>query len=611
MHYVTLNDGRMLVFPDESVRSVSKQGGAVSFTAVDGKVYTYPLTQVKSIGQQPARELPTLNSFKFYKKNNYQLVADATGIIATDSIHVEVAGIGKRLTATFSVSDAAARVYVDGVEQESAVSRLRFNPSRVYTVAYPGDLVLTQTEAGEYVMAPYGRQYTVNVDYLTDHSTSVPRIDINTVGGVNISSKEYYLDAEIIIDGAGVFPSMTDSVQIKGRGNSSWSSNPAAKNPYTLKFDHKVKPLGLAKGKKWVLIAHKHKGSLLTDAIGMKAASLIGTPAANHIIPVDLYVNGTYKGNYNFTEHVGFAGNSVDLDDEGAAALLELDIHYDEADEQKFMSNPMNLPVNIKEPDFADDATVLTLQDIEQRFNALANAIYSNGDIAEHADIDALARYLMTNELICNRELLHPKSVFCYNENILADSCRFIFGPVWDLDWSFGFDGSSNTSYFNNNQYYDYYNEGTAVPNYLFLGNLGKDMKIRKRLYELWTVFMTDGLDELCEFGKDFYKYAKPSFTKNISVTGDYTNYSNQATLASNWIRQRAEFIYGNLKQEFEIPGDVDGDLAVTISDVTRLIDYLLDSSIEGVNQKNADFNGDGEVDIQDVAALIDLLLTR
>ena len=64
------------------------------------------------------------------------------------------------------------------------------------------------------------------MDFLTDHSTTVPRIDINTVGGVYITSKEYYVDAEIIIDGAGVFPSMTDAVKIKGRGNSSWSNNP-------------------------------------------------------------------------------------------------------------------------------------------------------------------------------------------------------------------------------------------------------------------------------------------------------------------------------------------------------------------------------------------------
>ena len=215
----------------------------------------------------------------------------------------------------------------------------------------------------------------------------------------------------------------------------------------------------------------------------------------------------------------------------------------------------------------------------------------------------------MVNELICNRELLHPKSVFCYNENLLDDNSRFIFGPVWDLDWSFGFDGSSNKSYFNNNIYYDYYNEGTAVPNYQFLGNLGKDMTVRHRIYELWNDFITEGLDELCEFCKDYYKYAKPSLSKNTTVAGDYTNYSQQASWASTWIRTRADFIYNQLKLEFEMPGDVNSDLAITIDDVTMLIDYLMNPATQGVSAINADVNCDGVVDIEDLSTLIDLML--
>ena len=609
-HYVTFNDGHLLVFPSTSVKTMTQDDRAISFTAADGKVYAYSLADIRTVGQQPPRDLPVISNFKFQKRYNYQLVADGTGNISGDAISVAVAGIGKRLTATFTLSDDAARAYVEGVEQESTVSRLRFEQNRVYTVGYPGDMVLTQTETGDYAMMPYGREYTVNVDFLTDQSTTVPRIDINTVGGVNITSKEYYIDAEIIIDGAGVFPSMTDSVHIKGRGNSSWSSNPKAKNPYRLKFDNKVKPLGLEKGKSWVLLANKLSGSMMTNAIGMKAASLIGTPAVNHIIPVDLYINGTYKGNYNFTENVGFASNSIDLDDEGAATLLELDIHYDEGEGQQFMSNPMDLPVNVKEPDFSADATVLTLNDVERRFNNFVEALYNNDDLSCHADIDILARYLMVNELICNRELLHPKSVFCYNENVLDDNSLFIFGPVWDLDWSFGYDGSTNTSYFNNNIYYDYFIEGSAMPNFQFLGNLGKDRKVRHRIYELWTDFFTNGLDELCEFCKDYYKYAKPSLSKNKTAYADYTQYSTQSSWAESWIRNRAEFIYNKYKLEFEKPGDVNDDMAITIDDVTLLIDYLLNPGMEGVNAINADVNCDGSVNIQDLSTLIDMLLT-
>ena len=53
----------------------------------------------------------------------------------------------------------------------------------------------------------------------------------------------------------------------------------------------------------------------------MKAACLVGTAGANHIVPVELYMNGEYRGSYNFTEKVGFSNNSIDLDDETGAAL--------------------------------------------------------------------------------------------------------------------------------------------------------------------------------------------------------------------------------------------------------------------------------------------------
>ena len=54
--------------------------------------------------------------------------------------------------------------------------------------------------------------------------------------------------------------------------------------------------------------------------------------------------------------------------------------------------------------------------------------------------------------------------------------------------------------------------------------------------------------------------------------------------------------------------GDVDGDEAVTIADVTSLIDYLLTSTTQ-IDQYNADIDDDGRIGINDVTELIDMLL--
>ena len=69
-----------------------------------------------------------------------------------------------------------------------------------------------------------------------------------------------------------------------------------------------------------------------------------------------------------------------------------------------------------------------------------------------------------------------------------------------------------------------------------------------------------------------------------------------------------SNIVYYELPQEEGMKGDVDGDKAVSVSDVTTLIDYLLSGSIE-INEANADVDGNG-VAISDVTAIIDYLLS-
>jgi hypothetical protein len=64
-----------------------------------------------------------------------------------------------------------------------------------------------------------------------------------------------------------------------------------------------------------------------------------------------------------------------------------------------------------------------------------------------------------------------------------------------------------------------------------------------------------------------------------------------------------------------EIPklilGDVNDDGNVSISDVTALIDYLLNPNSQDINEDAADVNQDSKISISDVTTLIDMLLTQ
>ena len=542
--HVYLSDGRIEAYPQDLVTAQTETNGQLVIETSVGRTFTYDAEEVDSVSiQRP--EFPAFDSFKFNNSYNDQLFTTANGEIVEDTILVTLAAIGKRLTPSFKASDADAEVYAGGLLQESKESRLRFDKDIYYLVAPRGCSILTPEADNKYFMKPYGRCVRVHVDWLTDRA-EVPTIYINTEDGQTITSKTVYKNATITIDGHGIFPSMEETtMQIKGRGNSSWGW---PKKPYRLKFAEKVKPLGMTKGKSWVLLSNYQTGSMMSNAIGMKAANLMGAAGANHIVPVDLYLNGEYRGSYNLTEKVGFSNNSIDLDDESYAAMLELDSYYDEPSGQKFRSEPYNLPVNIKEPDFSDTTkvTYLTLETIQSSFNSFVSTLYRGKDISRYVDLEQLVRFMMVNELTLNYEFYHPKSTFCYRENFSDDESKYVFGPVWDLDWGFGYERSRN--YFVNETTVNYWMDMPSMEAVKFIQDLRFKYEPLNTVYQqLWEEFMENGLDELLEYCQDYYDFASNSFISNRSVWGDYTNYAQQVQQASDWLETRSQQIYDDI----------------------------------------------------------------
>ena len=392
---------------------------------------------------------------------------------------------------------------------------------------------------------PFGREYALKLDW--KQATGVPRVELEIEYGDVPASKVYYNYGQITIDGAGFYPSLeTMDMNIKGRGNSSWSSNYYSKNPYRLKLVEKAKPFGLKNGKNWVLLANRLKGSMMTNAIGMFAAGLIGADGANHIVPVDLYMNGMYWGSYNFTEKVGLANNSIDLEDETMACRIELDTY---TDEQIYKSDPYRIPVKIKDPDFSEGPGAITADQIMARFNAFTQLVKNGEDISKEVDVESMARFLVADELILNYELHHPKSTFLYHENVLEDTCKWKWGPMWDLDWSYGYEGSS--------RYYlrgatDTYWNGKSMEATSFINKMRKcGEPLDRAMYKYWSRFIRLHLEELIDYCDEYYAFAKPSLDNNNNqVHGsnrDDTNYASSTENAKRWLRQRATAAYAQL----------------------------------------------------------------
>ena len=407
------------------------------------------------------------------------------------------------------------------------------------------------------LMAPFGRDYTVKLTWMASKVKEVPDIYIDTEDGKPISSKTVYVEGEMRIQGNNVFPDFDATpMLIKGRGNTSWSNDASSKNPYRLKFEEAVKPFGLHKGKSWVLQGNRQSGSMMANPIGMKIARLVGADGANQTIPVNLYMNDEYWGSYVFTEKVGFSNNSIDLDDETAATLLELDTYFDET--YRFHSSPYLLPVNIKEPDFSDAESETTIQrtDIEAVFNEFVSAVAQGEDVSPYVDVESLARFFMVNELIENQEIMHPKSTYLYHPNIKDPESKFHFGPIWDLDYAFGYEMNGQYCVYNpENDFWTLRNmEGSTFMR--DLRNAGEPLD--RAIYKVWTLFRRDNLQEVLDFCDEYYDFARTSFVLNNTKRSDSKDYAVQTANAKHWLKNRVDYVYAALTPYDLTPEELD-----------------------------------------------------
>ena len=135
--------------------------------------------------------------------------------------------------------------------------------------------------------------------------TNLPTIFIDTENGVEITSKEEYVNAVVTVRGAeDDAVNITEvAAEIRGRGNSTWGMD---KKPYRLKFNKKIQFMGNeAKEKNWVLLANYADKSLLRNALAFETArNLFDFAFTPSVTFVDVVLNGVNIGSYLVTDQV-------------------------------------------------------------------------------------------------------------------------------------------------------------------------------------------------------------------------------------------------------------------------------------------------------------------
>lgn len=362
---------------------------------------------------------------------------------------------------------------------------------------------------------------------------TIPHIYIDIEGNQEVVSKDDYLSATVKVEGMGKFADLSlTTTKIKGRGNSTWNK---PKKPYRLKLDNKASILGLPSAKNWVLLANYQDYTLMTNAVAMKIGQQLGLPHTNQIIPVDLTVNGVYKGSYNLTQQIEIGSTRVNVGDDGV--LLELDNNFDE--DYQFKSAHFALPVMVKDPDIESDAHFNAIKNEFQAFeNLLAAADFPNNNYGDLFDKKQLVNYLIVNNLTANFEINHPKSVYIHR----AKGGKYTMGPIWDFDWGFGMDEDSRI-------YFNYVGQPLIKPidtrnGAAFFNNFLKDPEV-KELYKIqWKNFRTNSFDQLMLYIEEYAAIIRESQKKDYELWKVGVNNLPQFKAdLKTYLRNRAKYI--------------------------------------------------------------------
>lgn len=458
------------------------------------------------------KDTGVLSAFRFLKKNNAFLTADVSSSIGEESIIPLVTFSQSELIPTFTTN--AVKVLVDEVEQKSGMTKNDFSSPVVY------QFIMRNGETF---------QYTVKAEFLL---SAIPELTITTTDPsiAEIPSKDYYLEGTLAVNGRGGYEDYTGKTEVKGRGNSTWGY---PKKPYRLKLNKKTEICGLGKAKNYVLLANHLDPTLMLNSVAFKIGRLLELPFTNHAIPVDVVLNGIYKGSYLLTEQIEVKENRVDLD-ENNSVMWELDSYWD--DEPKFKSTAFNLPVMVKDPDLTTEQFEYWKKDFNAFTTQFAKEPLEGNSYVDMIDIESVAKFLITFNLVHNMEINHPKSVFLHKER----NGKYVMGPIWDFDWAYDYEGTSNHFGRYNTPLFSSSMNGVGTA---FFQRFLQDSRVKAIYKRTWQDFKNNKLDALLQYVDDYAVMLKPSVERNSELWENTRSFDTKVKELKTWLRNRADYI--------------------------------------------------------------------
>ena len=373
--------------------------------------------------------------------------------------------------------------------------------------------------------------------------TNLPLIIINTENGLEPKTKTTYINSQIIIINDNKINNQTASIKLRGQSTSLFP-----KKPYKIKFDKKQEILGLSgKYKNWVLLANYLDKALIRNLLAFKISKIIGLEFTPRCEPVDLIMNGNFRGNYLICDQIEVKKGRVDIeeiteDDETGGYLIEIDARADY--EEKYFRTDKGILIEIKYPD-SNDITQAQEQYIKHFMNILEKNAY-NGNLT-YIDLDSFYKYFLMQEFCGDVDIVW--SSFYLTKRKGDD--KLYFGPVWDYDHDRAFDNDNRLIPTNQKSIFVLYYGDSSGTTRQFIINILETQNIMSNINKTWTILQENGLDS--ETLKSFIEVKKDLLYESgnlnnlrwygSKIGNGKKDYFDYVDIVINYIEQRFDIL--------------------------------------------------------------------
>ncbi|MCH5224799.1 MAG: CotH kinase family protein [Muribaculaceae bacterium] len=349
---------------------------------------------------------------------------------------------------------------------------------------------------------------TLPVMYINVYSDESHASFNDEVIDYNLPHKDYFSEAEYWIDlngcewmkefGAESIGSREEplALQIKARGN--WTRIGFSKKPFKIKLDKKQNLLGLtpAKNKHYALLSHPDDDNgYLRNFVSFKLGEKIGLPWTPKMQPVELVVNGDYRGLYFLTESIRadegrieiaeLDDNESDSEKVSGGYIVELDNYYEENQIQLYEKSWVDgeqldlLRITWDTPEIYSE---LQKRFVTDQFEAINNAVGSNDDtLWSYLDLDDAVRYYLVEEIVSDTESYHG-STYLFRDR--GEGEKWHFSPLWDAGNAFR--GRTDDFFYHCDPF-----GNTWIP------SIRENAAFNNKMKETWLWFMSSRFSEI------------------------------------------------------------------------------------------------------------------